>query len=151
MDPQRTQIETDNPGTHPPPNTLITKSVFDVITKALQNKESQKKDDLNLAEQEKRNKFRDGERGEKYKAHFHRLMVAAIYVIGALLIIIVAVRVWHLIAPQQKVWGVYLIWLNERQQYDLERLIFSGIILGFATKYFKYYKIFGGGNKDSLD
>ena len=131
-----------------PPFPVPGKSLFDIISESRQNyKDSEKKEDLDLAEQELRHKFRDGERGEKYKKHFHNLMVMAIYSIGSLLILIIIVRVWHLIAPEGKQWGYYWVWLSERQQDDLERLIFSGIILGFATRYFKYYKIFGSDHK----
>lgn len=88
-----------------------------------------------LAEKEEEYKFKDGERGEKYRIHIHLIVVAGMYVIGFIMIALILVRSFHFVSPL--VWR----WLDEKDLHNIERIVFSGIILSLATKYFKKYKI----------
>lgn len=108
---------------------------------------SAKKDVVNsrsksLAELEEEKLFNDENRGEEYRKHLHRIVVFAFYVGGASLIALVLIRFYHLIAPLNGFAGYTWRWLDNTQIHDVERLLFSSIILGLATKYFSYYNIF---------
>ncbi|MEO7215668.1 hypothetical protein [Mucilaginibacter sp.] len=100
---------------------------------AAQSNPSQGNDEL--ANQENNIKFREGERGESYRTHIHRIIICFMYIMGFCFTVLTVVRAWDFIAPEN------LKWLSEAQDHDLERILFSGIILSFASKYFKKYNI----------
>ena len=88
-----------------------------------------------LANQEKDKLIKDGKRGEQYRMHIHLIVVTGMYVLGLIMIALALVRAFHFVAPEQ--WR----WLSETDSHGIERILFSGIILSFATKYFKKYKV----------
>lgn len=55
---------------------------------------------------------------------------------GAIIIALILVRAWHFASPL--CWR----WLDEKDNHNIERVVFSGIILSLASKYFKRYKFF---------
>lgn len=91
--------------------------------------------DVSLAEQEVTHKFTYGERGEKFRRHIHFVVLTGIYVVAALLLTMIIVRAWHFTSPEK--WK----WLNENQCNDLERILFSGVIVSLAGSYFKRYNL----------
>ncbi|HTK20960.1 MAG TPA: hypothetical protein VL442_15665 [Mucilaginibacter sp.] len=90
-----------------------------------------------LANQERQKEFLENKRGESYKKHIHYIMLVFMYIVAVLFSIMVIIRVYDFVAPETPCWR----WLSERQDHDLERIVFSGIILSFASKYFKKYNI----------
>jgi hypothetical protein len=90
-----------------------------------------------LSQQELNHMLKDGDRGDKYKTHIHNIVVTGMYVLGFALILLVLVRAWHMGAPEN------LKWLNPDQCHEIERVIFSSVIVTLAGRYFKRYKIFG--------
>jgi hypothetical protein len=88
-----------------------------------------------LAQEEINSKYKDQQRGEQYRGHIHTMVIIGIYVIGAILIIMILIRSYHYLVP--KCWK----WLNPEQTNDIERIIFSGIILSLSGQYFKKYKV----------
>ncbi len=88
-----------------------------------------------LSDQEQKERFSEHKRGESYKQHIHIIIIIFMWLLGACFASMVLIRAWDFIAPDK--WK----WLTERQDHDLERIVFSGIILSFATKYFKKYNI----------
>ncbi len=77
----------------------------------------------------------DFNRGQSYKAHIHYIFIGFMYIIAFVFVIMLLIRAYDFVAPDN--WR----WLSEREDHDLERIVFSGIILSFASKYLKKYKI----------
>lgn len=88
-----------------------------------------------LAEQEAKHKFSDGERGEKFRRHVHRVVLSGIYVVAICILAMIIVRAWHFISPDCGKW------LDDKECHDLERIIFSGAIVSLAGSYFKRYNL----------
>ena len=91
--------------------------------------------DNDLAKQELNHKFKDGERGEKFRKHLYYLVLTGIYVVAICLMVMIIIRVWHFVVPD--CWK----WLDEEHTHDLERIIFSGVIVSLAGSYFKRYSV----------
>lgn len=45
-----------------------------------------------LSQQELDHKFKDGERGERYKIHIHRIVVVSMYAIGVVMLFLIIIR-----------------------------------------------------------
>ncbi len=88
-----------------------------------------------LARQENQRLLNDGKRGEEYRKHIHLIVVVGMYTIGFIMVVLTLIRAYHFAAP------IYWRWLSEEDSHGIERIIFSGIILSFATKYFKKFKV----------
>jgi hypothetical protein len=109
---------------------------FNVISDFSNKRKSENKTvNDNLANQELDHIIRDGERGEKFRSHIHRIVLIGIYVTAFLLMIMFIIRVWHFVVPEP--WK----WLSVEQTHDLERIIFSGVIVSLAGSYFKRYNL----------
>jgi hypothetical protein len=109
---------------------------FSVIEDSLSNDSSPDALSKSLAKQENELKFKDGARGESVRTHVHCIMILGMYVISICLFSMILIRTWDFLSP------CYLKWLSETQDHDIERVLFSGIILSMATKYFTKYKVF---------
>lgn len=79
--------------------------------------------------------FGDEKRGETVKTNVHIIVIIFMYIIALCFAAMVGVRSWDFIASDK------YRWLTEREDHELERIIFSGIIVSFATKYFKKFNI----------
>lgn len=88
-----------------------------------------------LAKQEEETKFKDLERGEDYRTHIHRLACFGLYVIGILVIVMIVIRAWHFLLPEN------IHWLDQKANQDIERIIFGSVLIGVLGKYFKKFKI----------
>lgn len=113
------------------------KNELDVISDFAQQQQnhqlnSQSKE---LAEQERKHIINDGERGEKFRKHIYYLVLAGIYVVSICLMIMIVIRAYHFVVPEH--WK----WLDEKHTHDLERIIFSGVIVSLAGSYFKRYNV----------
>lgn len=90
--------------------------------------------DINIAN-EKKELFGDEKRGESVKTNLHYIVIGFIYLIALCFASMLVVRTWDFIMPDcRRI-------LSERGDHELERIIFSGIIVSFATKYFKKFNI----------
>jgi hypothetical protein len=89
-----------------------------------------------LAEAEAKAKFDDFQRGVSYKKHFHRVVTAGIYVLGAIILCFIIIRAWHLVSPECS------RWLTDSQLHTIDTVLFSSIIFSLASRYFSYYKLF---------
>lgn len=109
---------------------------FSLIKNSVNNESSPDAFSKDLAKQEGEHKFKDGARGESVRTHVHCLVIIGMYVIALCFFAMILVRTWDFLAsPTYK-------WLTEVQDHDIERVLFSGIILSMATKYFTKYKVF---------
>jgi hypothetical protein len=90
--------------------------------------------DGNISKEEKK-LFGDEKRGEIFKTNIHIIVIFFMYFIALSFACMIFVRSWDFIVADK------YHWLTEREDHDLERLIFSGIIVSFATKYFKKFNI----------
>ena len=84
------------------------------------------------ARDEEKNLFGDKRRRERTKQVFHRMFIAFVYVAAMMAILVFITRVLHLILPS------YCHWLDEVQIQNIDKILFSGLIGGFVSKYVKY-------------
>jgi len=113
----------------------MTDEKLDILAAAAENSSDTDAQDDELAKKEKKKLFDDFDRGESYKTTIHRIVIIFMYIIAACFAVMVIIRAYDFVAPD--CWR----WLSERQDHDLERIVFSGIIISVATKYFKKYNI----------
>lgn len=119
-----------------PPPPQNTPNILSVISNSAQFDSNLNSQSDELAKKEKDYLLNDGERGEAYRKHIHNIVITGMWVIGISMIALILVRMWHFAAPE--CWR----WLNDKDTHNIERVVFSGIILSLATKYFKRYKLF---------
>lgn len=86
---------------------------------------------------ERNAKYSKHDRDELMKAAIHKILTIVLWIGFAISAIIIILRVWHLLVPHYWRW-----FTTEQTEYldNLIRLIFSGAIGGFATKYFNSVK-----------
>lgn len=87
------------------------------------------------AEQEVQFWLNDGERGDKFKHTIFQIVRIGLWVVGIIMLAIIIVLAWHFLTP--KCWR----WLSPDELHNLERILFSSVILSLAGKYFKKYGI----------
>jgi hypothetical protein len=88
------------------------------------------------SELEQKSLYGDHERGEGLKKHIYKIVCISMYIFLLFFIVMIAVWIFHITAPE--CWR----WLSEIEVHMLERIVFgSGILLTFATKYFKKYEV----------
>ncbi|HEY9256535.1 hypothetical protein [Chitinophaga sp.] len=88
-----------------------------------------------LANQELQHQFREGVRGEDYRIHIHRFVCIGMYAIGAIIILMILIRAFHFLSPER--WH----WLTDKENQDIERIIFGTVFISVVGKYFKKYNI----------
>lgn len=88
-----------------------------------------------LAQQELQHQFREGVRGEDYRIHIHRMVCWGLYIIGGIIICMIIIRAFHFLTP------VSWHWLTDKENQDIERIIFGTVFLSVVGKYFKKYNI----------
>lgn len=88
-----------------------------------------------LANQELERQFKEGIRGEDYRIHIHRLVCIGMYVIGAIIILMILIRAFHFLSPER--WH----WLTDKENQDIERIIFGTVFISVIGKYFKKYNL----------
>jgi len=120
-------------------NPLLPKAVdqFEVITKTAEQDFTISSSSKKLAQLEADHKFTDSQRGESYKETIHNIVSILIWVVGIIMMGLIIVRGIHLAIPLK------FRWLGESDLSNIDRVIFSSIIVSLASKYFKKYKILG--------
>lgn len=112
---------------------------FSAIQKAVDRIQVVEHDD-GLAQQELADKYNHHKRAEAYRMHIHYIAIAGIYLVTSVVFAMILIRTYHFLIPES------YRWLSEVQLRDLERIIFSGLILSLTTKYFKGFRIIRNGS-----
>lgn len=120
---------------NPPPN--VPNDEIDKISEFTTSASTSKSSDVSLAEQEQKSFLNDGKRGEAYKKHIHNIVIVGMYVVGFSLVILFLIWAWHLVAPCE--WR----WLDQSETQGIERILFSGVIISLAGRYFSKFNILG--------
>jgi hypothetical protein len=132
------------PNYNPPSSTLqnIVDPNFQSVAAAAATDSSVNVNSDNLAEAEKRKyALNDGKRGEAYRKHIHWIVIGGMYALGFVMISLMVVFALHLVLPEDR------RWLNEKDCHNVERILFSGVIVSLASKYFKRYNVIDNDTK----
>ena len=100
----------------------------------LDAKLSQKSDDK-LANKEVRYFTDDETKGKEYREVIHCLAKISIWIFYVLFMILIGIRFLHLVIPE------CCYWLTIEQIFAIERIIYSSIILSFASDYFRKFNL----------
>ncbi len=99
------------------------------LKEALRKDSRSFKDDVR-AEKELRELDVEKQKGEITKVK-HRLLVISIYILWFIAIVILIIRLLHFVTPE----GALIHYLNEEQIQTIDKVLFSGAIGGWMTKY----------------
>jgi len=115
--------------------TIVSEDQLDIISRS--DSALNAPDDLRdkLANRELQHQFKEGVRGEDYRSHIHRLVCIGMYAIGAIIILMILIRAFHFLSPES--WH----WLTDKENQDIERIIFGTVFISVVGKYFKKYNI----------
>lgn len=74
---------------------------------------------------------RDHERGQRFKEHFEKLSIFAMYVLFAMLFVFGVIWAWHMVAPP------YLRWLTPDEITVVQDVLTGGLVAGLIADHFK--------------